>query len=111
MPRTVRVRVAAIDGHCDVHQVGDVFYIRGAKLDAKGPVCIHALPTLLQYGLALREGADPVDMGVARAGRTARVACPDPGPPLTDGGMAIFEMELMGEHPQRMARHRYVDHD
>ena len=36
MPRTVRVRVAAIDGRCEVHEVGDVFYIRGAKLDAKG---------------------------------------------------------------------------
>ena len=109
MPRTVRVRVAAIDGNCDVHQVGDVFYIRGAKLDAKGPICIHALPTILQYGLALREGADPVELGTARAGRVARVACPDPGPPLTDGGVAIFELELMGERPQKLARHRYVD--
>ena len=109
MSRTVRVRVAAIDGSCDVHQVGDVFYIRGAKLDAKGPVCIHALPSILQYGLALREGADPVEMGAARAGRVARVACPDPGPPLTEGGMAIFELELMGESPQRTGRHRYVD--
>ena len=109
MPRTVRVRVAAIDGKCDVHEVGDVFYIRGAKLDAKGPVCIHALPTLLQYGLALREGADPVELGTARAGRVARVACPDPGPPLTEGGMAIFELELMGERRPGVARHRYVD--
>jgi uncharacterized repeat protein (TIGR04076 family) len=109
MPRTVRVKVAAIDGKCDVHQVGDVFYLRGPRLDAKVPVCIHALPSILQFGLALREGADPVDMGTARAGTVARVACPDPGPPLTDGGMAIFELELMGERPQRMARHRYVE--
>ncbi len=109
MPRTVRVKVAAIDGKCDVHQVGDVFYIRGAKLDAKVPVCIHALPSILQYALALREGADPVEMGAARAGTVARVACPDPGPPLTDGGMAIFELELMGERPRKMAQHRYVD--
>jgi uncharacterized repeat protein (TIGR04076 family) len=109
MPRTVRVRVAAIDGKCDVHEVGDVFYIRGAKLDGKVPVCIHALPSILQYGLALREGADPAEMGTARAGTVARVACPDPGPPLTEGGMAIFELELMGEPRQRTARHRYVD--
>ncbi|MCK5414137.1 MAG: TIGR04076 family protein [Thermoplasmata archaeon] len=109
MPRTVRVKVAAIDGRCDVHQVGDVFYIRGAKLDAKGPVCIHALPSILQFGLALREGADPVEMGTARAGTVARVACPDPGPPLTEGGMAIFELELMGERRQRTAQHRYVE--
>ena len=109
MPGTVRVKVAAIDGDCAVHQVGDVFYLRGAKLDAKVPVCIHALPSILQYGLALREGADPVELGTARAGTVARVACPDPGPPLTDGGMAIFELELMGERPRKLAAHRYVD--
>jgi uncharacterized repeat protein (TIGR04076 family) len=109
MPRTVRVKVAAIDGNCAVHQVGDVFYLRGPKLDAKVPVCIHALPSILQYGLALREGADPVELGTARAGTVARVACPDPGPPLTEGGMAIFELELMGEPRQTTARHRYVD--
>ena len=109
MSRTVRVKVAAIDGDCAVHQVGDVFYLRGAKLDSKVPVCIHALPSILQYGLALREGADPVELGTARAGTVARVACPDPGPPLTDGGMAIFELELMGEPRKTVARHRYVD--
>jgi uncharacterized repeat protein (TIGR04076 family) len=108
MPRTVRVRVAAIDGECDVHQVGDTFYIRGASLDAKGPICVHALPTLIHYGMMLREGADPVDIGTARAGNVARVACPDPGPPLTNGGCAIFEMQLMGKRPMT-AQHRYVD--
>jgi len=109
MSRTVRVKVAAIDGNCAVHQVGDVFYLRGAKLDTKVPVCIHALPSILQYGLALREGADPVEMGTARSGTVARVACPDVGPPLTDGGMTIFELELMGERRRKMPQHRYVD--
>ena len=79
-----------------MHQVGDTFYIRDASLDAKVPVCVHALPSLLHYAMMLR------------AGRVARVACPDPGPPLTNGGCAIFELELMGEQRTKAA-HRYVE--
>ena len=90
---TVRIRVAAVEGRCPVHQVGDEFLVDGASLVTQGPVCVHALPTLLHYALAIREGADPVGLGLARSGRVARVACPDPGPPLTDGGCAIFELE------------------
>jgi uncharacterized repeat protein (TIGR04076 family) len=108
MPETIRVRVSAIDGVCDVHKVGDTFYIRDAALDAKVPVCVHALPSLLHYAMMMREGADPVDIGLARAGPVGRVACPDPGPPLTNGGCAIFDMELIGRQGVR-ARHTYVD--
>jgi uncharacterized repeat protein (TIGR04076 family) len=107
MPRTVRIRVAAIDGQCDVHRVGDQFLVRESSLESNVPVCVHALPTLLHYAMMLREGADPVKIGLATAGRTARVACPDPGPPLTNGGCAIFEMELIGS--SGTARHTYVD--
>ena len=89
----VRVRVAAIDGRCAVHRVGDEFVIRGPELVSRGPVCVHALPSILHYGMMLREGSDPVDIGLARKGRIARLACPDPGPPLTMGGCVIFELE------------------
>jgi uncharacterized repeat protein (TIGR04076 family) len=93
MRGTIRIRVAAIDGRCDVHDVGDVFEVREAELVSRGPVCVHALPTLLQYAMAMRSGATPVQLGLAMGGRVARVACPDPGPPLTEGGCAIFELE------------------
>jgi uncharacterized repeat protein (TIGR04076 family) len=109
MEKMVRVRVAAIDGHCDVHNVGDQFQIEGAGLVSNGPVCVHALPTLLQYAMMLREGGDPVRLGLAKEGRIARVACPDPGPPLTNGGVAIFEMELVEQRPAGVPKHRYVD--
>jgi uncharacterized repeat protein (TIGR04076 family) len=107
MERTVRILVAGIEGNCDVHNVGDVFEIRGPELVSKGPVCIHAMPSLLHYAMAMREGADPVSLGLAKGGRTARVACPDPGPPLTDGGCTIFELEVV-RTPHRL-QHKYVD--
>ena len=109
MERTVRVRVAAVDGHCAVHHVGDQFQVTGASLKSTVPVCIHALPSLLHYALAIREGTSPVDLGLAKSGNVARVACPDPGPPLTDGGVVIFEMELVGDEAPARVRHRYVD--
>lgn len=93
MARKVRIRVAGIEGECPVHSRGDQFFIDGPSLVSEGPVCIHALPTLLHYGALLREGADPVELGLAREGRVAFVACPDPGPPLTEGGTVIFELE------------------
>ena len=107
MEKTVRVRVAAIDGYCAVHKEGDQFQITGASLRSRGPVCVHALPSLLHYAMALSQGADPVDLGLAKSGRVARVACPDPGPPLTEGGCAIFELEV--DHRSKVAQHRYVD--
>lgn len=107
MPRTVRIRVAAIEGVCDVHRVNDQFLVRESSLESNVPVCVHALPTLLHYAMMLREGADPVKIGLATAGKTARVACPDPGPPLTHGGCAIFEMELISR--TGTAKHTYVD--
>ncbi len=96
MTSVVRVRVAGIDGKCAVHHVGDEFVIQGPELVSRGPVCVHALPSILHYAMMLREGADPVKIGLARSGRVARVACPDPGPPLTHGGCAIFELEMVG---------------
>jgi uncharacterized repeat protein (TIGR04076 family) len=95
MAKMVRIRVAGIEGECPVHSVGDQFFIDGPSLVSEGPVCIHALPTLIHYGAMLREGADPVELGLAKGGRAAFVACPDPGPPLTDGGTVIFEIGRM----------------
>jgi uncharacterized repeat protein (TIGR04076 family) len=93
MRGTIQVRVAGIEGRCAVHRVGDTFLIKGAELVARGPVCVHALPSLLHYAALLAEGADPVGLGLAKRGGVAMVACPDPGPPLTDGGTVIFELE------------------
>ena len=50
------------------------------------------LSSLLHYVIALREGADPVKLGLAKEGRVAYVQCVDPGEPYTNGGTVIFEI-------------------
>ncbi|TET91203.1 MAG: TIGR04076 family protein [Methanomassiliicoccales archaeon] len=74
---------------------GDEFTIEGAslKIETGKAVCIHSLPTLLHFSMALREGADPVELGLAKEGNKAYLRCPDPGEPYTNGGGVIFEIE------------------
>lgn len=78
-------------------RVGDEFTIEGAKFKIKSgsAMCIHALPSILHFSMALREGADPVELGLAREGKKAYVRCPDPGEPYTCGGGVIFEIERL----------------
>ena len=54
---------------------------------------IHALVPLLHYVVAIREGVDPVKLGLAKEGEKAYVQCVDPGDPYTSGGTVIFEIE------------------
>lgn len=93
MPTTVRVRVTRVKGTCAVHSEGDEFTIEGPSMFTYGPVCVHALPSILHFAAMLREGVDPVELGLAKEGRAAYVVCPDPGPPLTEGGRVLFELE------------------
>jgi uncharacterized repeat protein (TIGR04076 family) len=89
--------VKEVKGCCAVHDVGDRIVIDGPEIDMKetNRICIHALPSILHYLVAFREGADPVELGLAKKGEKAYIHCPDPGEPYTEGGEVIFEIERL----------------
>ena len=103
MADRVVIRVKEIRGNCVVFKGGEKIVIEGPELNLKetDKVCIHALPPLLHYVVALREGVDPVKLGLAKEGNNAYayIQCVDPGKPYTNGGTVIFEVS--GQHDNR----------
>jgi uncharacterized repeat protein (TIGR04076 family) len=89
------ITVKDIRGKCTVHKIGDRIMISGPEIDLvqSDRICIHALPSLLHYAVALREGVDPGKLGLASEGDSAFISCPDPGEPYTDGGTVVFEVK------------------
>ena len=89
----LEIKVCEIRGRCPVYQVGDRMVIDGARilLDMTDAVCVHALPTLLHYVVALEKGTDPVELGLSKEKGCAYIQCVDPGEPYTEGGTVIFE--------------------
>ncbi|MCD6383227.1 MAG: TIGR04076 family protein [Thermoplasmata archaeon] len=84
--------VVEVRGQCPLYKPGDRIVIEEFWISEKSArPCIHALPTLLHYALALREGADPIKLGLTKRGGEAYLHCPDPGPPYTPGGSVIFK--------------------
>ena len=73
MADRVVIRVKEIRGNCVVFKGGEKIVIEGPELNLKetDKVCIHALPPLLHYVVALREGVDPVKLGLAKEGNNA----------------------------------------
>ena len=67
--------------------------IQGAEIDLERTekLCIHALPSLLHYAAALREGMDPRKLGLSKDKGSACIQCLDPGAPYTEGGTVIFK--------------------
>ena len=45
--------------------------------------------------MALRQGADPVELGLAKEGKAAYLQCPDPGEPYTNGGTVVFKIVMV----------------
>ena len=84
--------VVEIRGKCPVYKVGDKIVIKGPEIDLKktDALCIHSLHVLLHYAIALREGVDPVKLGLSKDGKHAYLQCLDPGEPYTEGGTVIF---------------------
>ena len=101
MPNRVIIRVKEIRGNCAVFRGGEKIVIEGPEINLKETdrICIHALASLLHYVVALREGVDPVKLGLAREGNRAFIQCLDPGEPYTNGGTVIFEVFV--QHNQR----------
>ncbi|RJS71974.1 TIGR04076 family protein [Methanophagales archaeon] len=89
------IRVKEVRGNCVVFKGGEKIVIEGPEINLKetDKICIHALASLLHYVVALREGVDPVKIGLAKEGSKAYVQCVDPGKPYTDGGTVVFEIE------------------
>ena len=89
----LQIEVCHIRGKCPVYKVGDRMTIDGANilLEKTDAVCIHALPTLLHYVVALDEGADPVKLGLSKDRDHAYMQCVDPGEPYTEGGTVTFD--------------------
>ena len=88
----LEIEVWEIRGKCPVFKKGDKIIIDPPKIILKktDAICIHALPSLLHYAIALNEGVDPVKLGLSKDPNYAYIQCVDPGEPYTDGGTVIF---------------------
>lgn len=88
------IKVREIRGECPVYEKGDKIVIEGPKikLEETDAICVHALACLSTFLVALRDGAPPPELGLAKRGRTAYFQCLDPGDPYTSGGTVIFEV-------------------
>ena len=90
----LEIEVVEVRGSCPVHKVGDRILIDGARivLNETDALCVHALPILLHYAVALDEGADPVKLGLTTPEdrEHAYLQCLDPWKPYTEGGTVIF---------------------
>ena len=91
----IKITVVRIKGTCPVFTVGNVFVLKsGYILDTNRscPVCMHALTSLMPFYTALKNGIEPVVLGLApEAGKPARIQCPDPCE-YTGGGTVVFEI-------------------
>ena len=88
----LEIEVWEIRGKCPVFKKGDKIIIDPPKivLEKTDAICIHALPSLLHYAIALNEGIDPVKLGLSKDPNYAYIQCVDPGEPYTGGGTVIF---------------------
>jgi uncharacterized repeat protein (TIGR04076 family) len=103
MTDRIVIRVKEIRGNCVVFKGGEKIVIEGAEINLKETdrICIHALPSLLHYVVALREGIDPVKLGLAKEGNKAYIQCVDPGKPYTNGGTVIFEVSVQHDNKNK----------
>ena len=103
MTARVIIKVKEIRGKCVVFKGGEKIVIEGAEINLKetNKICIHALPSLLHYVIALREGINPVKLGLAKKGDKAYIQCVDPGTPYTNGGTVIFEVSIQHSNSNR----------
>jgi len=90
----LEIVVHEMRGRCPVYKVGDRIMIDDPKilLDKTDALCIDVLPSLLHYTLILKNGGDPVKLGLSKPEdkKHAYIQCVDPGEPYTEGGTVIF---------------------
>jgi uncharacterized repeat protein (TIGR04076 family) len=88
-------KAVRINGKCPVYNIGEKTVINGPFIDLENSdkVCVHALLSLGSFIVALREGIDPMSVGLSKNQEgPAYFQCLDPGPPWTDGGTILFEV-------------------
>lgn len=91
----IKAKIIEIRGHCPVYELEDEMIIKGPEIDLEksDSVCVHALPSLLHYNIALGKKVNPKELGLSKEdNEEAYLQCPDPGEPYTDGGTVIFEV-------------------
>ena len=90
----LEIEAFKIKGYCPVFERGDKIVIEGPNilLDKTDALCIHVLPTILHYAVALDHGADPVKLGLTKPEdkEHAYIQCVDPYEPFTHGGTVVF---------------------
>ena len=88
----LEIEVYEIRGRCPVFNKGDKIIIDPPRilLERTDAICIHALPSLLHYAIALNEGINSVKLGLSKDPNYAYIQCVDPGKPYTEGGTVIF---------------------
>jgi len=91
----LEIEVCEVRGRCPVYKKGDKITIEGPRivLERTDALCVHALPTLLHYAVALDHGADPMELGLTKPEdrEYAYIQCVDPYKPYTEGGTVIFK--------------------
>jgi uncharacterized repeat protein (TIGR04076 family) len=88
----IEIEAWEIRGKCPVFKKGDRIIMDPPRIILKetDAICIHALPSLLHYAIALNEGIDPRKLGLSKDKRYAYIQCVDPCEPYTTGGTVIF---------------------
>ena len=93
----LEIEVVEVRGRCPVYSVGDKIVVDDPEivLEKTDALCTHALSSMLHYVLVLERGADPVALGLSKAGDVehAYIQCGDPGTPYTNGGTVVFKIE------------------
>jgi uncharacterized repeat protein (TIGR04076 family) len=88
------IEVVEISGACPVYEEGNRIVLdEGYKVNMNETdcICLHSLSSILPYHVALSQGADPVELGLAREGREAYIQCLDPQK-YTGGGTVTFRV-------------------
>lgn len=98
--RDVVITVERVEGKCVVYKGGERIYLRGPEIDLSNTdkICYHALISILHFVNAFRiKGNCGTDFGISTPEMhgIGYVACLDPGPPYTNGGRAIFRIEVI----------------
>lgn len=95
--KSLVIEVAEIEGSCSVYKVGDKIILNeGYKIDLSktNAICMHSLASIVPYYVALSNGANHKNLGLAKlggSGKSAFVQCLDPCK-YTGGGTVIFEI-------------------
>ncbi|MBD3190512.1 MAG: TIGR04076 family protein [Candidatus Heimdallarchaeota archaeon] len=85
------IEVIDIQGECPIYKVGDQLILEGAEITGK--ICIHALSALTSLLVPIRQGIPPKCFGIGND-KEGFLQCPDPGPPLTEGGTVTFRLQF-----------------